>query len=395
MMTTDSTSVTRVSLREIEELYDDVHKSVRESLPYLVPNLVSAELDGEDILVSHKAAVSDQEISDIVTGLYDRIASSFRSDDPVVFHSFKSAAPLTNADPFLWLVEDGQITPTGNGKFVYTGAFNQLFSALDEKLRELADSMGAVEERYPTTVRTDTLINAGYLASFPHHAFFSAPVQFSEDSLNNVKQRKVLNPNDRAEIVGDLGMPSEVLAPTVCYHCFEARRNRTVGKGVITAINKCHRHEPADVNGLERLTTYWMREIIVFGQGNDVRDALDHMSQWTIDFLQSLDVSVDMVAANDPFFADSSAEKRIYQTAYDLKRELKLPVYGGKRIAAASFNHHQSSILDKLDISSGDDGSIESGCAGWGIERVLLALVSRFGPDIAQWPSHTRQTLGL
>jgi hypothetical protein len=150
-----------------------------------------------------------------------------------------------------------------------------------------------------------------------------------------------------------------------------------------------------DVNGLERLTTYWMREIIIFGQDKEIRDALDHMSQWTIDFLQDLDVSVELVAANDPFFADSSTEKRIYQTAYDLKRELKLPIYGGKMIAAASFNNHQSSIVEKLAIRSHEDTAIESGCAGWGIERVLLALVSRFGPDIARWPLHTRKSLGL
>lgn len=394
-MATDNISVTRVSLREIEELHADVHKSVRESLPYLVPKLVSVEVDGNDIDVTHQAALSDQNITDIVTGLYNRIASSFRSDNSMVFHSFQSPAPLTDTDPFRWLVEDGQIRPTGNGKFVYSGELNRLFSAIDGKLRSLAETMGAVEERYPTTVRTDTLIDVGYLASFPHHAFFSAPVQFSEESLNSVRQRKALKAEDRAQIVGELGMPSEVLAPTVCYHCFEARRNGTVKPGLVTAINKCHRHEPVDVHGLERLTTYWMREIIVFGHDKEIRDALDYMAQWTIDFLQSLDVSCDLIAANDPFFADSSTEKRIYQTAYDLKKELKLPVYGGKKIAAASFNNHQSSIVEKLAIRSREDTVIESGCAGWGLERVLLALVSRFGPDIAQWPSHTRKSLEL
>jgi len=387
--------VTKVSLRGIEDIHDDVHKSVRESLPYLVKNLVSASVDGDEIEVTHQGLSSDDEVTEAVLNLYNRIASSFRSDEPNVSHSFRSDAPLTKSDPFLWLVDAGQIRPTGNGKFVYSGALNELFSAFDEKLRSLANSMGAVDERYPTTVRTETLIDAGYLASFPHHAYFSAPVQFSEESLNKVRERRTLNPEDRAEIVSDLGLPAEVLAPTVCYHCFEARRNGMVGSGLITAINKCHRHEPVDVNGLERLTTYWMREIVAFGQGEEIQAALDRMAQWTIDFFQELDVSVDLVAANDPFFADSSIEKRIFQSAYELKREIKLPVFGGKWIAAASFNHHQASIVDKLAISSSNDASLESGCAGWGIERVLLALVSRFGPEINSWPSHARTTLGL
>lgn len=394
-MTIQNTNVTRVSLSNVEGIYDDVHKSVRESLPYLVPDLVWAEVDGEFINVKHSASISDEEVTEIVVNLYHRIASSFRSDDPIVFHRSRSYAPLTESDPFDWLVSNGQIKPTGNGKFVYSGELNQLFSTIDEKLRELAETMGAVEERYPTTVRTDTLIDVGYLASFPHHAFFSAPVGFSEESLNRVRERRTMNAEDRAEIVSDLGMPNEVLAPTVCYHCFEARRNSKVNRGAITAINKCHRHEPVDVKGLERLTTYWMREIVVFGSDKEIRDALEHMAQWTISFFQSLDVSIDFIAANDPFFADSSIEKRIYQTAYDLKKELKLPVFGGKWIAVASFNNHESSIVDKLAISSDEDASIGSGCAGWGIERILLALVSRFGPEISNWPTKTRSTLGL
>lgn len=51
-----------------------------------------------------------------------------------------------------------------------------------------------------------------------------------------------------------------VLAPTVCYHCFQARLDRCDQRDeTITALSPCRRHELAlDGHSLERLTTFRM-----------------------------------------------------------------------------------------------------------------------------------------
>jgi hypothetical protein len=292
------------------------------------------------------------------------------------------------------LVASGDIVSTGRGKFIYRGDFLRVFLGLDSLLERYCLSAGAKSELYPSTVQTRTLLESGYLNLSPQLAFFVAPAHLDREALIELGQSSTIDPDKRLETNSHLGLADQILAPTVCYHCFEARRGQSVPFEIVTSLNKCHRHESVNVRSLERLTTYWMRELIVIGDESLVAKALDDTLEFTTELLARWDIWHEVVSANDPFFADRGAGNRMYQAAFDLKRELVLPSVSGKRMAVASFNNHQSTLAQKFSIST-NDGLPKSGCVGWGFERLIYGLYCQFGSDLTLWPAAAQRDLGL
>jgi seryl-tRNA synthetase len=376
----------------------DLQKSLHEALPYYVPNFVDANFDAKAVTVhSRKPLVDPSATEDMIAKLMKDLSRSFRDVAEVMLISHQAEGAMAEQDPFPILAERGEVVSTGHGKFVYRGDFNRVFEGLDSVLRAMCVSHGATPETYPSTVMTQSLLESGYLKLHPHLAFLAAPVKASSESLKAVSQIDLADIDSAPDVVQLLGMPDQVLAPTVCYHTFESRRGQPTEASRITALNKCHRHEPVNVKSLSRLTTYWMREIVAFGEDQELQELLDATLDWTIDFLKRLDMSFEVVSANDPFFGTEGAGNRMMQSAFMLKREVKIPVSNGQTIAVASFNHHQGSLCSKFTMSPKEETekALSSCCVGWGFERLLYAIYSRHGADLAAWPQHVRDALAL
>ena len=154
----------------------------------------------------------------------------------------------------------------------------------------------------------------------------------------------------------------------------------------------CHRFETGKNRSLERLSTFRMREIVVFGDAGHVARELDFYFDWFLDLLRSWDVGFRATTANDPFFASSSDGKRMFQTAFALKREVRLRIPGEQRwISVASFNNHSNSLVNAFSIAGEEDAGLVSGCVGFGYERLLYGLYCAFGVDTANWPKVLRR----
>lgn len=377
---------------------DEIQKAVHESLPYYVPEFDRAAFESEYVdVVCSGNFVDVEQIRVDIEGLVAKIAKSFRDvTERSIFRS-ESVARLTQVDPFEVLVANRSVVQTGRGKFAYGKDFLRLFNAFDRLIEAFCLGLGAKAELYPSTVQSRSLIESGYLRSSPHLAFFVTSAHLERTALMRMTQPDIADPTQRLSVVKNLGVPSEVLAPTVCYHCFEARKQTSVGSELVTALNRCHRHEIVNVDSLERLTTYWMRELIVFGDQSTVQSTLDAALDFTVDLLAKWGVWYEVKAANDPFFAELGAGNRMYQSAFELKRELKLPAFSGKAMAVASFNNHQHTLVDKFGVtSSGIHATpLASGCVGWGYERFLYGLYSQLGADLMLWPKHIRQDLAI
>jgi hypothetical protein len=376
----------------------EVQKSLHEALPYYVPHYTDASFGDNAISVTSRLPLADEKATEsVILKLLLDISRSFRDATETKISANLSRGAIVTDDPFPILMSRGEIVSTGHGKFVYRGEFNRAFEGLDRRLRSVCEGFGASSETYPTTVQTKSLQDSGYLKLHPHLAFLAAPIKPDIESLKALSQIDLSDPDGAPEVVKLLDMPEQVLAPTVCYHTFESRRGQSTKSERITALNKCHRHEPVNVQGLTRLTTYWMRELVAFGHDEELQELLDMALEWSKDFLKGLDVSFEVVSANDPFFGSEGAGNRIMQTAFSLKREIKVPVADGQLIAIASFNHHRNSLASKFSISSADDinNVVSSCCVGWGYERLLYAIYSRHGANLASWPNEARAALEL
>ena len=131
-----------------------------------------------------------------------------------------------------------------------------------------------------------------------------------------------------------------------------------------------------------------------FGDQNFVQDGLDDALEFTKQFFTNLNIPFEVVVASDPFFGN--AQKKVpYQKIFRLKIEIIAEVYGGEKIAVASFNNHQTSLIESYNISINSETQGFSGCIGWGFERILHAIYSRYGHEINAWPKELKQTLDL
>ena len=371
---------------------DEIIKSFEECAPYYFGG-VAPRVDGRQIkLTGRPRDRFEGDPLEVLTRLVADLVRGYRDATEQPLQEHVSSRPFPESDPFQALIDARAVVPAGPGRFSYHGDFLGMMQGLDRLICDLAHGRNAVEEVYPATVPTDLLRRSGYLKSFPHHAFFVAPVRFEQRSLQVAEKGIGPSSGQRLAADGYLADAGDVLAPTVCYHSFNARKDRQ-GQATesVTAVNMCHRFESGKDRSLERLSTFRMREIVVFGNAEHVARELDYYFDWFLDLLRRWDVGFRATTANDPFFASSSDGKRLFQTAFALKREVRLRIPGDQRwISVASFNNHSNSLVNAFSIAGDENSALSSGCVGFGYERLLYGLYCAFGVDVATWPAAFR-----
>ena len=178
------------------------------------------------------------------------------------------------------------------------------------------------------------------------------------------------------------------LAPAVCYHVYAALAGSTVAAPrYVTAQGTCWRHEGRRLVPLEREWAFTMREVVCVGAPGDVRAFLERAVCRVTDLADALDVTGLVVEATDPFFAPTGRGKLLVQRMKGLKRELLLPIAPGHRIAAASFNDHETFFGEAFGIRLPDGTPASTGCVAFGLERWMLAFLAEHGADTDAWPA--------
>jgi seryl-tRNA synthetase len=370
---------------------ETVMRAFAENLPYRLSG-ARAVSAGERLVELHLPdAVDTQAARREAEELIATLIAGFRDGRERVLREFSLGTAEVRPDPMLALVADGGVKFTGRGRAVYGGVTKLTVDALDAKLARSAIELGAVPQNYPSTVSQSSMARCGYLRAFPHHAMFVAATAENSPALKGVAESVA-----GGEIgAGLLGPHDQVLSPTVCYHCFEALQGGAVDASIYTAVGSCHRFEILAGRSLDRLQTYRMREAIVFSDTARVAATLDELLERTESMLRRWEIPYRVATAMDPFFIGAIPTKAYFQSVFELKRELQVRLgFNGKWLAIASFNHHQQSLTQAFDITGGG-GKLESGCAGWGLERFAYALFAHFGTDRASWPHGLRADLSI
>jgi seryl-tRNA synthetase len=175
----------------------------------------------------------------------------------------------------------------------------------------------------------------------------------------------------------------------MCYHSFHQFEGRQLaGDTVITARGKAFRYESRYHTSLERLWDFTIREIVFMGTQEFAADCRDLVMRQAFALMEELELAGACEVANDPFFANGDTAGKIFsQRLMELKFELLLPVAADRSIAVGSFNLHGSFFGESFGIKDGDDRPIASGCAGFGLERLVHAFLTQHGSDPARWPA--------
>jgi seryl-tRNA synthetase len=384
--------VLKLPIAEGQRWDESVQRAFAENLPYRLTG-ARAVASGERELELHLPDELDMDVAKReADALLSTVVAGLRDGRERVLREHNPATVMARLDPMAALVAKGEVRFTGRGRAVYGGCTKLLVDTLDVWLARLAMARGAVAQNYPTTVDRNSMVRAGYLRAFPHHAMFVAATAENSGSLNTVAATAA-----GVDIAaGALGPHDQVLAPTICYHCFESLKDSPMAAASLyTAVGSCHRFEILAGASLDRLQTYRMREAIIFDNAKQVTDTLDSFLEATELALTRWNVPYRVATAMDPFFIGALGTKAYFQSVFELKRELQVRLdFSGRWIAIASFNHHQQSLTQAFGIA-GLDGKLESGCVGWGLERFAYVLLAQFGTDPGQWPEAMRADLAI
>jgi seryl-tRNA synthetase len=98
--------------------------------------------------------------------------------------------------------------------------------------------------------------------------------------------------------------------------------------------------------------------------------------------------------ANDPFFGRGGRMLAANQREQELKFEIVVPICSTEKpTPIMSFNYHQEHFATTFGIATSDGQTAHTACLGFGMERIVLALLKTHGLEPAVWPSAVREKL--
>jgi seryl-tRNA synthetase len=297
------------------------------------------------------------------------------------------------------LVERGWMHDYGKGQVAYSGPVLKLAQLINEKSGELYKSVfNAKDGHYPAMIDADTLHKCGYFDSHPNAVTFVGNViedfdAIEEFRLANSCSEGALMP--KQEHVHHDGM---CLNPAACFPCYPTLTGQNFVEGqCYTWLGRVFRYESRNINGLDRLYEFNVRELVFVGDEDYVRSVRAKSLPIVEELASFMDIDCQVQTATDPFFATVSAAKKFWQAAQEVKNEIKIPALGNdgsiKMLACGSINLHGNFFGKRFNFTTANGEPAQTGCVGLGIERWVLAAFTQHGFEPMRWPEAVRNRI--
>lgn len=289
------------------------------------------------------------------------------------------------------LVAAGLMLPSGaQGVVAWSGVFERVLDGLERLLDREAAPHAMELVRFPPVMSRDHFVTSGYMKGFPQlagtiHCFCGSEAD----------HRALLRCMGAGEDwTAEQKATDVVLTPASCYPVYPllARRGPLPPGGVTIDLQSwCYRQEPSDDPA--RIRSFRLREFVRAGSADDIRA---HRALWmeraeAIAAMLGLQAEIDV--ANDPFFGRPGVLRAGMQREEQAKFELLITTGGEKPTACASFNDAKDLFGGVFGLVQSDGAVARTGCVGFGMERMTLALFHRHGLDPAAWPAPVRGAL--
>ena len=297
------------------------------------------------------------------------------------------------------LVKRGWMHDYGKGQVAYSGPVLKLAKLINDKAGELyASALGAKDAHFPAMIDADTLHKCGYFDSHPNAVTFVGNVIEDFDAIeefrlaNSCSEGALLPKQDHIHIDG------MCLNPAACFPCYPTLSRTTFDKGrAFTWLGRVFRYESRNINGLDRLYEFNVRELVFVGDEDFVRDVRKKSLPIVEELASFIDIDCQVQTATDPFFATVSAAKKFWQAAQEVKNEIKIPALSNdgsqKMLACGSINLHGNFFGKRFGFTTANGEPAQTGCVGLGIERWVLAAFTQHGFDEKRWPEAVRNII--
>jgi seryl-tRNA synthetase len=295
--------------------------------------------------------------------------------------------------PFLEeLFDHGLLLRTGvPGVYGRGPVFEDVRERFDALVTRVATPDGAESLRFPPLLPRRHLESAGYLDSFPHLAGTIFAFEGSEgDAVQQAERAARHDDWSTYQTMTDL-----VLVPAACYPVYPAiaARGRLPAGGTTVDVGGAYvfRREPS--GDPARQQVFHQREMVRIGEPAAVAAWRDTWRDRAVEVLHRLGLDAQLSVASDPFFGRHGRMLAASQREQELKFEVTIPIASPQPTAVASFNYHQDHFGQSFGIELADGRVAHTACLGFGLERITLGLLRRYGVDPTRWPAAVRDEL--
>ena len=299
-----------------------------------------------------------------------------------------------NTDPTGPLIERNEINQEAIGVYSLGPLVAGLVDYFESRFLELAQFFDAKPYRFPTLIPAKYMERVNYFRAFPHSLSFATHLREDLDVIDGFAEHTSCDELGALTTAGDSFAPIKtLLSPAVCYHLYFANADRTISEGQITAtaVGNCFRYESINLSSLERMWNFTMREVIFMGGKEFVLSNREKAREVVQRIFKEIGLAYKVESANDPFFIGEFRKQAAFQSAFQLKYEIRASLpYKSSTLAVGSFNYHQDFFGRHLNISLPDGSLAHTGCVAFGLERMAFAFLSQFGLDTKNWPATVR-----
>ncbi|MGB9640871.1 MAG: hypothetical protein ACPL4H_08140 [Anaerolineales bacterium] len=368
---------------------------VQSKLAYIDERIRSAYIvpSGDNIQLTLTGAVTEEEkrgIENKVQRVINSMVQGAFKPKIQVLEDFLERPVPGQEDPMPELFRRGEISQEAAGVYALGPLLTRLIGWFEGRFVDLADSFGAQPYRFPTLIPARYMERVGYFRAFPHSLSFATHLHSELDNIDQFAQQAACDEH------GHLAVPMErfaqieaLLSPAVCYHLYFALADKPLpnGKVVATAVGNCFRYESSNLTSLERLWNFTMREVIFVGPKEFVLENREIARQRMQNVFEEIGMAYRVESANDPFFIGEFRKQAAFQSAFQLKYEIRarLP-FKESTLAVGSYNYHQDFFGRHLNITLPDGSPAHTGCVAFGLERIAFAFLAQFGFDAEKWP---------
>ncbi len=289
------------------------------------------------------------------------------------------------------LLDAGLLIATGvDGLYGRSGCFEGIVSALEHLVTRAGADQAASVVRFAPVVPRPVFERSDYLRSFPN--LTGSVHTFDGDDRAHADLLAVLD--DGGDWSAGLSPTEVVLCSAACHPLYPMLTGLLPPGGRrFDVYGWCFRHEPSLDPG--RMQAFRQYEFVYVG---DPEGATAHRDLWVDRAAEVLvgDLNLDAKAevANDPFFGRAGRLLSAAQRTEALKYELVCAIGPGEgSTAVVSSNGHKEHFGEAFAITVPGGGVAHSACVGFGMERIVLALLHAHGLDPNGWPSSVRAAL--
>jgi hypothetical protein len=388
-----------LNLKPVLPIPDYLRGEIQSKLAYVDERITQALIpeDVEQIILSvdppldpPNQAVLEEKVQRVVASM---VKGAFKPKVQILEDHLDR--PVTyQADPMVELAVRGEISQEAQGIFSLGPLVTKLIGYFEGRFLELADSFAAVPHRFPTLIPARYLERVGYFRAFPHSLSFVTHLREDLDVIDDFSQHAACDDHGLTAPLSSFSNIQTLLSPAVCYHLYFALADKPLpdGKVVATAVGNCFRYEAINLVSLERLWNFTMREIIFVGPKEFVLENREIAQQRMSRVLAEIGMAYRVESANDPFFIGEFRKQAAFQSAFQLKFEIRASLpFKNSTLAVGSYNYHQDFFGRNLNIALPDGSPAHTGCVAFGLERMAFAFLAQFGLDPENWPEAVRK----